>query len=229
MASNDETAVDDDLEALLASPAETGDYDCTVPEEFAGDSDQDQERVPHPVEASCSKQYSAVRQSGRRPLSQIGLIVIHCTQSNSARSSAQWFENTRAQGSAHLVLDDFECFRTLPNDVIPWGAKGANTRGFHIEIAGWAQWSKDEWMKHEHALRRAAYKAAVHAVKFGIPIRMLSADQLKAGHKGIATHALCTKAFGGDHTDPGRFCPTDRLLEWTKEYAQQVQSRKEDE
>ena len=69
-----------------------------------------------------------MRQSGRRDLSQIGLIVIHCTQSNSARSSAQWFENTRAQGSAHLVVDDVECYRTLDNEVIPWGAKGANTR-----------------------------------------------------------------------------------------------------
>ena len=216
----EETEVE--LEALLSLPEETGDYDCTVPEEFAGEPSEDLERPAQPLEASCSRQYTAVRRSGTRSLSQIGLIVIHCTQSHSARSSAQWFENTRAQGSAHLVLHELECFRTLDNNVIPWGAKGANTRGFHIEIAGWAEWSRQDWLKHSQALRRAAYKAAVHARKFGIPIRSLSAEQLKAGQKGFVTHALCTKAFGGSHSDPGKHCPTDELMAWTKEYAEQL-------
>lgn len=220
MSTREETEAD--LEALLNSPAETGDYDCTVPEEFAGESTEDLEGRAQPLDAACSRRYTAVRQSGTRSESQIGLIVIHCTQSNSARSSAQWFENTRAQGSAHLVLDDLECYRTLDNNVIPWGAKGANTRGFHIEIAGWAEWNRGEWMKHSQALRRAAYKAARHAVRFGIPIRMLTADQLKAGQKGFVTHAICTKAFGGGHTDPGRHCPTEQIIAWTKEYAERI-------
>jgi hypothetical protein len=220
MSTSEETEAD--LEALLGSPEETGDYDCTVPAEFAGEPTDDLERPAQPLDAACSQQYTAVRQSGTRRPSQIGLIVIHCTQSHSARSSAQWFENTRAQGSAHLVLDEFECFRTLDSSVIPWGAKGANTRGFHIEIAGWAEWSRQDWMKHSQALRRAAYKAAVHAVKFGIPIRLLTADQLSAGKKGIVTHALCTKAFGGSHSDPGRNCPTEQIMAWTKQYAEEL-------
>jgi hypothetical protein len=220
MSTSEETEAD--LEALLGSPEETGDYDCTVPTEFAGEPTDDLERPAQPLDAACSQQYAAVRRSGTRSLSRIGLIVIHCTQSHSARSSAQWFENTRAQGSAHLVLDEFECFRTLDSSVIPWGAKGANTRGFHIEIAGWAEWSRQDWMKHSQALRRAAYKAAVHAVKFGIPIRLLTADQLRAGKKGIVTHALCTKAFGGSHSDPGRNCPTEQLMAWTKGYAEEL-------
>jgi hypothetical protein len=220
MSTSEETEAD--LEALLGSPEETGDYDCTVPAEFAGEPTDDLERPAQPLDAACSQQYTAVRQSGTRRPSQIGLIVIHCTQSHSARSSAQWFENTRAQGSAHLVLDEFECFRTLDSSVIPWGAKGANTRGFHIEIAGWAEWSRQDWMKHSQALRRAAYKAAVHAVKFGIPIRLLTADQLKAGKKGIVTHALCTKAFGGSHSDPGRNCPTEQIMAWTKQHAEEL-------
>jgi N-acetylmuramoyl-L-alanine amidase len=214
-----ETEAGADLEALLGSPEEMVDCNCAVPAELAGEPTDDLERAAQPIDAACSGQYTAVRQSGKRSLSRIGLIVIHCTESHSARSSAQWFENTRAQGSAHLVLDEFECFRTLDSAVIPWGAKGANTRGFHIEIAGWAKWSREDWMKHSQALRRAAYKAAVHAVKFGIPIRLLTAEQLKAGHKGFATHALCTKAFGGTHSDPGKHCPTEQLIAWTKEYA----------
>lgn len=221
MSSRQETA---DLEALLSSPEETGDYDCTVPEEFKGESGLDLEMPAQPFNAACSREYTAVRQSGTRSLSQVGLIVIHCTQSNSARSSAQWFQNPAAQGSAHLVLDELECFRTLDNTVIPWGAKGANTRGIHIEIAGWAEWGRDDWMEHSDALRRAAYKAAVHAVKLGIPIRLLTVEQLKDGEKGFATHALCTKSFGGSHTDPGKHCPTEELMAWATEYAEQLSS-----
>jgi hypothetical protein len=220
MSTREETEVD--LEALLNSPEETGDYDCTVPDEYAGEPIEELERPSQPIDAACSRRYTAVRQSGRRSLSQIGLIVIHCTESNSAQSSAQWFENTRAQGSAHLVLDDLECFRTLDSEQIPWGAKGANTRGFHIEIAGWARWSRNDWMKHEQALRRAAYKAALHAGKFGVPIRWLTPAQLRAGQKGFVTHAMCTQAFGGSHTDPGKHCPTDKLLDWAKEFAEQL-------
>jgi hypothetical protein len=220
--STSETTTDAELEALLESPAESGDFDCTVPGEFAGAEEDDLETPSQPIEAACSRRYTAARQSGRRSLSQIGIIVMHCTESNSARSSAQWFENTRAQGSAHLVVDDNECYRTLPDDIIPWGAKGANTRGFHIEITGWARWNRNDWLKHERALRRAAYKAAVHAKKFGIPIRWLTPAQLRAGQKGFVTHAMCSQAFGGDHSDPGRNCPTDQLLTWTKQYAEQL-------
>jgi N-acetylmuramoyl-L-alanine amidase len=221
MSTSEETEAAE-LEALLSSPAEAGDYDCSVPGEFAGGESEAPERPAQPIAATCSRQYSAVRRSGTRDVSQIGLIVIHCTQSNSASSSAQWFENPRAQGSAHLVVDENECYRTLDDNVIPWGAKGANTRGFHIEIVGWAEWSRADWMKRSQTLRRAAYKAAVHAVKFGIPIRWLSVAEAKAGKDGFVTHAICTKAFGGSHTDPGANYPAEQLLAWTTEYAEKL-------
>ena len=51
---------------------------------------------------------------------------------------------------------------------------------------------------------------------------MLSAAQLKAGQKGIVTHALCSQAFGGQPLGARRQCPTDQLLAWTNEYAQQL-------
>jgi hypothetical protein len=33
---------------------------------------------------------------------------------------------------------------------------------------------------------------------------------------------MCTTAFGGTHSDPGRQCPTDQLLEWAKEFADEL-------
>jgi hypothetical protein len=210
-----------DLEALIDSAAETGDYECAVPEEYAQDPPETR-GTPQPLEAACSRRFRAVRNSGIRNLSQIGLIVIHCTQSNSARSSAEWFANSRTQGSAHVVLDDDECYRTLVDSAIPWAAPGANTRGFHIEIAGFAEWSREDWMRHRRALRRAAHKAAMHAVKFAVPIRLLTAAQLRNGSEGFATHARCTTAFGGSHTDPGPNYPIDRFMRWTRDFANEI-------
>jgi hypothetical protein len=216
-----------DVDELLSTPEETGDYDCTVPEEYAGTPEEDDDilrapRPAQPIPARCSREFRAVRRSGARDLSQIGLVVIHCTQSNSARSSAQWFANPAAQGSAHIVVDDFECYRTLEDDDIPWGAKGANTRGFHIEIAGWAQWNRQRWLNHERGLRRAAFKGAFHADKFRIPIRLLTVAQLRSGQRGFATHHLCCQAFTGTHTDPGSHFPIEQFLNWTRDYAREL-------
>ena len=216
-----------DVDELLSTPEETGDFDCTVPEEYAGSPEEDEDvlaapRPAQPIKARCSREFKALRESGTRNVSQIGLVIIHCTQSNSARSSAQWFANPRSQGSAHIVADDFECYRTLEDEEIPWGAKGANTRGFHIEIAGWAQWNRQKWLNHAQALRRAAYKGAFHAVKFGIPIRLLTVAQLRSGQRGFATHHQCSQAFGGTHFDPGQTFPADQFLDWTKEYAREL-------
>jgi N-acetylmuramoyl-L-alanine amidase len=206
-----------DVEALLALPEESGYYDCSVPEEFAVEPPT---RAPaQPLDATCSREFDAIRRSGTRPLSSIRLIVIHCTQSDAARGSARWFTDPETQGSAHLVVDDRECYRTLDDTVIPWGAPGANTIGWHLELTGWKRWSRDEWLTHKQTLRRGAFKSAVHAKKFGIPIKLLSAADARLGRKGFVTHALCTDAFGGSHTDPGPNCPLGKFMQWTREFA----------
>jgi hypothetical protein len=166
-----------------------------------------------PIAAACNTSYHARHYSGLRPLSEIHYIVMHCTQGSTAAAAASWFANPASAGSAHLVIDDNVCYRTLPNEAIPWGAPGANYRGFHIEQAGYVNWTAYIWgTTHHKELERAAYKAAVHCKLFSIPVRFLDATALKAGQRGITTHMQCTKAFGGDHTDPGPFWPTNYFL-----------------
>ena len=211
-----------DIEALLESPAEKGYFDCSVPEDFAEAEEGPQAEAAQPIDANCSREFKAIRNSGTRPASTIRLIVVHCTQSSAARGSARWFTDSRAQGSAHLVVDDHECYRTLENDVIPWAAPGANTIGWHIELTGFAEWTRDEWLAHRETLRRGAFKAALHAKRFGIPIKLLTADDVRRGRKGFVTHALCTQVFGGTHTDPGRNCPLDQFMEMTKQFRENL-------
>jgi hypothetical protein len=208
-----------DVEALLQSPAEQGYFECAVPEDVAPEGEE-APRPEQPIQASCLRDFTAIRTSGTRSLSAIRWIVIHSTEGASARSSAQWFTMPETQGSAHLVVDDIECYRTLKNEVIPWGAPGANTAGWHLELSGKARFTQDQWMAHKKTLRRGAFKAARHAKQFGIPIKILTAADIRQGRKGFVTHALCTHAFNtpGGHTDPGSNCPLELFIDMAKEF-----------
>lgn len=167
-----------------------------------------------PIARHCSTLYRARRSSGTRRLSSIGLLVVHCTQSSTARGAAAWFANPRSRGSAHVVVDELECFRTLPPSAIPWGAPGANGRGWHLELAGFAQWNRREWLRHRGTIERAAYKLALHGRAFNVPLTRLTTSQLRAGRaRGIVDHRQCSKAFGGSHWDVGDGFPWDVLLE----------------
>ena len=161
---------------------------------------------------NCNTTFPAYHSSGVRPLTVIDLIVIHATQGGTARSNASYFSRPTSGGSTQLVVDDYICYRCLRDDQIAWGAPGANYTGFHIEQCGYSSWLKSMWSTtHRRTLLRAAYKTALHCKRYGIKVRFLTAANLKAGMRdGITTHAECSIAFGGDHTDPGTGWP--RLL-----------------
>ena len=139
-----------------------------------------------------------------------------------------WFHDKRQAsqggpgGSAHLCVDDKECYRCLANEAIPWGAPGANENGFHIEQAGFARWSAVIWKSHVNTLRRCAWKTAVHCKQFGIPPVFVKADDLKVEKRGITTHREVTKAFGGTHTDPGPFYPVSMAMWFVRRYYKQL-------
>lgn len=183
---------------------------------------------------TCRRDFTAVHNSGSRSNSQVKWIVLHDEEAATARSAAQWFANPASEGSAHLCVDDEVCFRTLPDDAIPWAASsaiGANTGGFHIEQAGFAKWSAVVWLSHLRTLQRAAFKTALHCRKFGIPTVFVDADGLLAGKRGVTTHAEVTRASkkknpGGsyDHTDPGPLWPRRVFMAYVRKYAKQLGS-----
>jgi hypothetical protein len=217
-----------DIEAVLAQPAEQKenqhdeDPALDLPPDDGDESGGAGGTTDQPLDAACSRRFTAVHTSGTRPLSAIKLIVIHSTEGDTAAGAARWWTNPDSKGSGHLVVDDHECYRALGNEVIPWGAPGANTNGFHLEHAGFAAWHRDKWLQHEQTIRRGAFKVAVHAQKFGVPIRLLSADDLRRGRGGIVTHVTVSEVFHGDHTDPGSGFPLDVFMGFVEEFAQQL-------
>lgn len=183
------------------------------------------ETAPQPwaIRRVCSREFRAVRDSGERMLSAIELLVVHCTQGFTARSAASWFANDDSRGSAHVCVDGNECYRTLPPSRIPWGARGVNTAGWHLEIAGFAEWSRAQWRARDRLLRRAGWKLAVHSLAFDVELRLLSRAQLRAGQRGVITHRMASDVFGGTHTDPGVGFPMSDLLEYARTYKGELQ------
>jgi hypothetical protein len=176
-----------------------------------------------PIPKECSNEYTALHHSGVRNNNSVKWIVIHCTQSHSAEAAARWFENPNSSGSAHVCTDAIECYRTLAPKYIPWAAPGANSKGWHLEIAGFAQWTRTQWLARTNLLNRSAYKAAVHAKFYGIPVRLLTVPQLKAGNMdGFVTHKRCSDAFGGTHYDPGTGFPLDWFMNRIRYYRARV-------
>jgi hypothetical protein len=226
-----------DVEAVLAEPAEQKENEHNQPPDYEGPPEEAEEPPPpgegggpaaghsgQPIAETCSHRFTAVHHDGHRSLSAIKLIVIHSTEGPTAAGGASWFQNHDSKGSAHLVVDDVICYRTLENDVIPWGAPGANTNGFHVEHAGLADWNRQKWLTHEQTLRRGAFKAAFHAVKFGVPIKLLSANDLRHGRGGFVTHATVSEVFNGDHTDPGHGFPLDHYMGLVQQFADEMQT-----
>lgn len=102
---------------------------------------------------------------------------------------------------------------------IPWGAKGANHNGWHIEMCGYARWSREEWLEQDAMLRNGAWRCALRAKWYKIPLRWVSPKGLKAGLHGFTTHVDVNRAFRkGDHWDPGPGFPKDVFMRYVREY-----------
>lgn len=191
-----------------------------------------------PIRHECRSTYAAFHHSGDRRPASIRYIVLHSTEGPTAQSAAEYFEQPSSGGSANLVVDDETCYRTLLDHVIPWGAPPLNTLGFHIEQAGYARWTRQQWLEHEQTIKRAAYKAALRCKWYRIPARVISDPHelqrdfgfpVNAGgipqhpgplRGGIVTHKTIGVAFADylrevhvdAHHDPGDNYPIDVFL-----------------
>lgn len=150
-------------------------------------------------------------------------IVLHSTENairpGTARNVATWFGSANApRASAHYVVGPDELIRCVPEADVAWAAPGANRQGIQLELVGQA--ARTDWLLEGDAdncgaavLRRAAELVAELCRRWNIPIERLDADALRAGKRGITTHASVGVAFKqSDHVDPGM--PNDRRWPW---------------
>lgn len=161
----------------------------------------------------------------------INLIVIHDMEApekgTTAEACALYFHNqapSSAKGSsAHYCVDNNSVVQCVRDHDIAWSAPGANHDGLHFEHAGYARQGRHEWADDFSTamLKRSARIVARKCKHFHIPIRFLTAAEVKAGHAGITGHLQITQSgiAPGTHTDPGANFPWHRYIRYVKAYA----------
>lgn len=157
----------------------------------------------------------------------IRVIVVHDGETpetnNQAEGMANWFARNSTQASSHTTHDNDSDVRCVDDVDTAWAAPGANADGLQQEIAGVAAQTPAQWQDaySTAALKRAAKQAAEWAVKYRIPLRWLTDSQLADGvTKGFTTHAQVSRVFKrSNHTDPGKYFPTDRYMSMVIGYA----------
>ena len=134
-------------------------------------------------------------------------IVVHTTGTAGAAEVADYYATSSRPVSAHVVVDDHGWIKLLPDDHVAYQAKGGDN-ALAVEIAYPAgDWGTDPF--HEDVLlRMAAAWCAVRVRTHRIPVRELTADEWKAGERGILGH----DAVDWRHKDPGDDFPWERFL-----------------
>lgn len=154
----------------------------------------------------------------------IDRIVIHSTVSpckeGGARDIAAYFRSFQAGGSAHYVVDPAEVVQVVYDGVIAWHAP-PNPHSLGVEMCdipgpvpgdkrGSARWKalRRSWRwarkPQRQMLRRTARLTADLCLAYDVPPRWVGTRGLKAGRRGITTHAAVSGAWHqSTHWDPG--------------------------
>lgn len=127
-------------------------------------------------------------------------IIIHVTESDSAKGAVAWFGNPEAQVSAHYVVDvDGTPTQCVLEADTAWHAVNFNARGVGIEHQGWT----NKTTFSDEQLRGSAALVSYLCKKYNIPM----------DRDHILGHSECP---GNDHQDPGHTWPWARYMSMVK-------------
>jgi len=153
-------------------------------------------------------------------ISPVKHIVLHTMEApekpKTAENVANWFAGKSApKASAHYCVGADGVIQCVKDEDTAWHAPGANSTGIGIEMVGYASQTKDQWNDSfsRTMLEHVALLVVDIAKKHNIPLRKISADDLKVGTSGVCGHVDVSKAFGkSNHYDPGPNFPWDQFV-----------------
>lgn len=150
----------------------------------------------------------------------VRVIVIHDMEFperiTAAEDVARYFNTTNTKASAHICVDNNSIVQCVYDSDVAYAAPGCNSDGIQIELAGYGNQSRAQWLDAYgiSLLALASDAVAQYCIKFMIPVKHLTDAELKAGKKGIIGHYQASKVYKkSDHTDPGKDFPWDYFIE----------------
>lgn len=147
--------------------------------------------------------------------SDVRLVVVHTAEgARTIEELGNFFAQPSAGVSSHTGIDDKKNtiaeYVKRPNKA--WTASGANPVAVQVEICAFADWSRDEWMRHPNMLSNCAQWIKEEASYYGLPITALTDSQAQGSGRGQCQHENLG-AWGGGHWDCGGGFPMDYVLD----------------
>ena len=138
----------------------------------------------------------------------IKIVGIHTSEApetaTEAEAVANYFKTVDA--SAHWCVDDNSRVRVVLDQDTAWTMPPLNQESLNVEMAGFAGQTPTQWNDaySQAVLDNTALCVAEWCVKFDIPPRHLSYDQIRNGERGIVGHVDVDAVYrDSDHWDPG--------------------------
>lgn len=158
----------------------------------------------------------------RRTPREVRFVVMHCTDGHEGPSKdddvAAMFarDDLRPRRSCHYVVDTDSVTQCVEDQSFAWhcGRRG-NLYGVGIELCGRARQTRAQWLDDLSLpmLCLAARLVADLCHRHELPVELLRGSQLRAGLRGITTHAEVGVAWKETrHTDPGPHFPMDLFV-----------------
>ncbi len=149
-------------------------------------------------------------------------VVIHTMESPEAVTTAEdvavWMAGSTApQASAHYGVDVNSIVGMVDETDVAWGAAGANSNGMHIEHAGKAGQTREQWADQysRGELNLSAKLCADIIKRWGIRRKHPTNSELAAGSGGVIGHNQVSEVIdpGSGHWDPGPGFPWKGYME----------------
>lgn len=183
--------------------------------------------IPSPKEANklqdptTRTQISPNKEGGWRDVWWIG---IHTQQGGRTAAGLVDFTcDPNSEVAYNCVVDDREIVLTVPWNMNPWSAAGANQRADHICAAGsYAEWSRGKWLETDASdgknedleLTKMAQITAWRCQERNIPpvyVGNFGDGPYPPAKRGICGH-MDFGTWGGGHHDPGENFPWDEFI-----------------
>lgn len=168
-----------------------------------------------------SPNYSSRGGSGVR------LVVVHTAEGASGyRNLGNFFASSSAGVSSHTGIDDERgsIGEYVKRDSKAWTAANYNPQAVQTELCAapiqssypcGANWTADEWNRHDDMLANVADWIAEECAHYGLPVQKLSSGDAQGSGRGVCGHADLG-AGGGGHWDPGPNFPWSRVMDMAR-------------
>lgn len=152
----------------------------------------------------------------------VRLVVFHAMQARELPTTAEIIAKdfqvrpSTQKGSSHLCIDNNSIIQCVLDNDVAFAAPGANHDGIQIELAGYAEQTREQWLDEYgiQMLTLACDAAAQYCLKYGIPPKHLNDSELRTGAKGFVGHDQVTRVYKrSTHTDPGPGFPWDWVID----------------